>query len=113
LQPTVRGEEPFAPKQDKLPVPPTEGAIVLFGEDQPPLFLSMAGEEIDWPVEEGALISTRGSRRSNHIVSRWHFQDADIHVEFVVAEKGHGNSGIYIHGNYVLQIYDSYGKEKP
>ena len=108
-----QAEDSFAPQQQKLPVPPPKDAIVLFGEDTEPQFLSMAGGEIDWPVEDGALVSTRENRRSNHIVSKWHFRDADIHVEFVVDKKGHGNSGIYIHGNYELQIYDSYGKDKP
>ena len=47
----------------------------------------------------------------NHIVSRWHFRDADIHVEFMVSEIAEGNSGIYIHGNYEMQIFNSYGKQ--
>jgi hypothetical protein len=73
----------------------------------------MAGGEIDWPVEDGALISTRGQRRSNHLVSRLHFRDAEIHVEFSLPEKGSGNSGVYIHGNYEQQIFNSFGREKP
>lgn len=107
----AHAEEKFAPDQSKLPAAPPEGAIVLFGPETAPQFFSMAGGKIDWPVEEGELVSTRGKSRSNHLVSQWHFRDADIHVEFMVAEKGSGNSGIYIHGNYELQIYNSHGKE--
>lgn len=106
-------ETEFAPRQDQLPVAPPEEAVVLFDGRGENLFLSMNGGEIDWPVEDGALVSTRGGGRVNHIVSKLHFRDADIHVEFMVNEKAHGNSGVYIHGNYELQIYDSFGKKTP
>jgi hypothetical protein len=108
-----RGEEPFVPQQDKLPVPMPKDATPLFVEGMPPKFLSMAGKEIDWPIQDGALVSTRGKSRSNHLVSQWHFRDADIHAEFMLPEKGEGNSGLYIHGNYELQIFNSYGKAEP
>jgi hypothetical protein len=103
----------FAPQQAELPVPPPDGAIVLFDGLDTNLFLSMEGQEIDWPIEDGALVSTRGNNRSNHLVSRLHFRDADIHVEFVLPNTGAGNSGVYLHGNYELQIYNSFGKEQP
>lgn len=106
------GEEnaEFAPQQDQLPVSPPSDAIVLF-DGKENLFLSMSGEPINWPVEGEALVSTKGGQRVNHIVSMWHFRDADIHVEFMTDKKGGGNSGIYIHGHYELQIYNSFGKE--
>lgn len=95
---------------------PPEGAIVLFDGESPHLFVSKTGGEIDWPIVDGALVSTRGSEpppRSNHIVSRLRFRDAEIHVEFLLPEGSDGNSGIYIHGNYELQILDSHGKADP
>jgi len=100
----------FSPNQDKLPVPPPEGAITLF-DGETNQFRSMTGGETDWAIESGDLISTRAGRRTNHIVSQWHFRDADIHLEFVVNLKGSGNSGVYLHGHYELQIFDSFGKE--
>lgn len=103
----------FAPPQDKLPVPPPKDAVVLFDGKQTNLFFSKQGEKIDWPVEDGTLVSTRGQTRSNHIVSQLHFRDAHLHVEFMLPEKGPGNSGVYIHGNYELQIFNSAGKENP
>jgi hypothetical protein len=108
----ANAEQPFAPDQSKLPTTPPEGAIILFGSETEPQFLSKSGGKIDWPIEDGALVSTRGSERSNHIVSKWHFRDADIHVEFATAKEGPGNSGIYIHGNYELQIFNSFGKDQ-
>jgi len=108
----VRGEDlpEFKPQQEKLPVAPPEGAVVLF-DGEKHLFRSMAGEDINWPIEEGCLVSSKKGNRVNHIVSRYHFRDADIHVEFVVSPKGAGNSGVYLHGNYELQIFNSFGKE--
>ena len=101
----------FAPDQSKLPTPPPKGAKILFdGETQQ--FLSMSGGKIDWPIESGSLVSSRGKGRSNHLVSKLHFRDAEIHVEFMLPKNGSGNSGIYIHGNYELQIFNSYGKKK-
>lgn len=103
----------FLPQQDKLPVAPPEDAVVLFDGGETNLFLSMEGGPFDWSIEDGALVSTRSKRRSNHLVSKLHFRDADIHVEFKLPEKTSGNSGVYIHGNYELQIFNSFGKENP
>jgi len=102
----------FTPDQSKLPAPPPKDAIVLLDGKGNHSFLSMAGEKINWPVEDGVLVSTPKGNK-NHIVSKLHFRDADIHVEFMLPEKGTGNSGVYIHGNYEVQILNSHGKEKP
>ncbi len=102
----------FPPDQSQLPVRPPEGAIVLLDEQGNHSFLSMAGEKTDWPEEDGVMVSTPKGNR-NHIVSKLHFRDADIHVEFMLPEKGPGNSGVYIHGNYEVQILNSHGKKKP
>ncbi len=101
----------FQPNQSEMPVAPPEGAIVLLDETTND-FLNKHGEAIDWPLQEGVATSTRGEGRSNHIVSKTFFRDADIHAEFKLPKKGSGNSGIYIHGNYELQIINSVGKEK-
>jgi hypothetical protein len=100
----------FKPDQNSLPVSPPSDAIILF-DGKTTLFRNMDGEPIDWPVEDGSLVSTKRGYRVNHIVSQWHFRDAEIHVEFMVDKKGSGNSGVYLHGNYELQIYNSFGKD--
>jgi hypothetical protein len=51
--------------------------------------------------------------REGFIVSKLHFRDAQIHVEFVVPNDGKkggwaGNSGVYIFGMYELQILNSF-----
>lgn len=101
----------FQPDQSKLPVAPPKGATVLLDDKGNHSFLSMAGEKIDWPVVDGVITST-AKRNQNHIVSKLHFKDADIHVEFLLPEKGPANSGVYIHGNYEIQILNSFVKEK-
>jgi hypothetical protein len=104
----------FRPAQDVLPVPPPPGAIVLFGDGSaPPAFTAMNGGPIDWKVENGTLVVTTTKGHANHIVSKDLFQDADIHAEFVVDPSAHGNSGLYLHGHYEMQIYDSFGVEPP
>ncbi|MGF1582954.1 MAG: DUF1080 domain-containing protein [Gemmataceae bacterium] len=102
----------FAPDHTRLPVPAPKGSIILFDGKGTNEFLSMAGEKINWPITDGALVSTQRRGNVNHIVSRFHFRDADIHVEFMLPPKGSGNSGIYIHGNYELQIQNSHGKKR-
>lgn len=101
----------FKPDQSTLPVPPPKGAKVLLDDKGNHQFLSMSGEPINWPVENGVIVSTP-KKNQNHIVSKLHFKDADIHVEFMLPEKGPANSGVYIHGNYEIQILNSFGKEK-
>ena len=87
---------------------------MLFGDGrEPPAFTSMAGGPIDWRVEDGTLVVGTTKRHANHIVSKAVFQDADIHAEFMVSPEAHGNSGLYLHGQYEMQIYDSFGVEPP
>jgi hypothetical protein len=104
----------FRPAQDTLPAPPPPGAIVLYGDGStPPAFTAMNGGPIDWKVENGALVVNTTNGHANHIVSKDLFQDADIHAEFVVDPAAHGNSGLYLHGHYEMQIYDSFGVDPP
>jgi len=102
-RPAYCADEFPAPSTD-LPVPPPEGATVLFDGSPDHLFLSMNGGSVDWPIEDGALVSTHHEGQANHIVSKLHFRDADLHVEFMLPQRGVGNSGVYLHGHYELQI---------
>lgn len=116
LQPpdTAAAAGEFRPAQDALPVAPPPGAIVLFGNGStPPAFTAMNGGPIDWMVKDGALVVNTTDGHANHIVSKERFQDADIHAEFMVDPAAHGNSGLYLHGHYEMQIYDSFGVEPP
>ena len=119
---TLLGREPpppdgypaFHPQQSPPPKQPPAGAVLLFGDGSaPPRFTSMAGGPIDWKVEDGTLVVATAGERANHIVSTELFQDGDIHAEFMVSPVAKGNSGLYLHGHYEMQIYDSFGVEPP
>jgi hypothetical protein len=107
------GSAASAPPQDAPPAAPLPDTIVLFDGRPSSLFVNVTGAAIDWPIEDGALISTPNTRRSNNLVSRLHFRDAEIHVEFMLPGTGDGNSGVFLHGEYELQILNSAGKSKP
>jgi hypothetical protein len=110
---TLRGRAAgeFRPVQEPLPVKPPAGAIVLFGDgsEGPPKFVAMDGGPIDWKVEAGSLVVTSSAQRGNHIHSTALFRDADMHAEFMVDKAASGNSGLYVHGLYEMQIFDSFG----
>lgn len=112
---TSVAESDFAPDQSQLQAKPPKDAIVLLDDGTTIEFVSKRGDSINWPIKDGALESTggNGKKRTNHIVSNWHFRDADIHAEFMLPSKSPGNSGLYIHGNYEVQIIHSFGKESP
>jgi len=111
--PLEAGEAEFRPDQTDLPAEPPADAILLFGDgsEGPPKFVAMDGGPIDWEVADGSLRMARPRRNANHILSEARFQDADIHAEFMVDPQAKGNSGLYIHGLYEMQIYDSFGVE--
>jgi hypothetical protein len=114
--PPASGAAEFRPAQDRLPVPPPPGAIVLFGDGSEPggpKFTAMDGGPIDWKVEDGALVMGRSKGHANHLVSVTVFRDADIHAEFMTSPAAKGNSGLYIHGHYEMQIFDSFGVDPP
>jgi hypothetical protein len=95
-----------------LPVPPPEGAVVLFdgtslsgwrkkGSDAP------AG----WKVENGYMEVVPGA---GDIASVFEFGDARLHVEFLTptpprgSGQDRGNSGVFLMGMYEVQVLDSY-----
>ncbi len=107
--PLPKTEATFRPDQSQLPTPPPADAIVLF-DGATNRFVSKEGQAVDWPIVEGALVSSRGNTRSNHLCSTELFRDAEIHAEFMLPDSGTGNSGLYLHGHYELQILNSAGK---
>ncbi len=83
---------------------PPSDAIVLFDGHGTEAFLSTCGTPCPWPVVDGAMVT-----KDEFIVSKLHFRNAQIHVEFAMPEGCEGkakigNSGVYIHGLFELQI---------
>jgi hypothetical protein len=93
---------------DTTPGRPPSDAVVLFDGRSTDAFLNVKGTPCQWPVVDGAMVVKDG-----FIVSKLHFRDAQIHVEFAVPDehkKGGwaGNSGVYVFGMYEMQILDSW-----
>ncbi len=90
------------------PGKPPSDAIVLFDGGTSDAFVGVDGKACSWPVKDGVMTVGAG-----FIVSKLHFRDAQIHAEFSVPENGHGNSGLYIHGHYEMQISNTAGSTAP
>ena len=94
--------------------------IVLFDGTSSEPFVDKEGGKINWQIVDGSLVAAQGTPgtqyfapRSNHILSQLHFRDAEIYVEFNMDKTANGNSGIYLHGHYEVQIVNSVGKTPP
>jgi hypothetical protein len=61
------------------------------------------------PGAKGELVNAKAHGVDIYTVEE--FGDCTIRLEFMVP-KG-SNSGVYVMGEYEIQIYDSYGREKP
>ena len=82
-------------------------AIVLFDGKSTDAFVGVDGKPCAWPVADGVLTVGTG-----FIVTKLHFRDAQIHAEFSVP-NGIGNSGLYLHGHYEMQISNTAGSTEP
>ncbi|MEQ8849175.1 family 16 glycoside hydrolase [Botrimarina sp.] len=93
------------------PAPPTRpaDAVQLLGPGVCD-FVALDGGPGDWELENGVLTVTLRDRieGANHLVSKYLFQDALVHAEFWLPDGWTGNSGLYFHGLYELQILNSY-----
>ncbi len=58
--------------------------------------------------ESGQLVNVKGG--GVDIFTEEEFGDCRLEIEVMVPKRS--NSGIYLHGNYEVQVLDSYGKEK-
>jgi len=87
--------------------------IILFDGTGTDKWKKRDGSPIDW------VLNDDGSMTVNHgdIISTETYGDAHIHVEWMEPDmpdctgQSKGNSGVYIHGCYELQVLDSYGVE--
>ena len=102
-----------ASTQEEPGTPPSD-AIVLFGGegDLSNWQNREGGGEPNWTIEDGNLVAGSG-----YIESKQGFGDVQLHVETsapLPAEgegQGRGNSGIFLMGQYEIQVLDSYENE--
>jgi hypothetical protein len=102
-------------KKEPKPKRPPKGAIILFdGKDTSAWVHRDSNKPCEWEVVDGALTVTPGKP---DILTREKFGDYQLHIEFKVPlmadqkSQGRGNSGVYQHGLYEVQILDNYNNE--
>ncbi len=88
--------------------------VILFDGTSTDAWTHRDGSPINWTVEDGVMTVGHGD-----IVSKETYGDAHIHVEWREPDmpwasgQGKGNSGVYVHGCYEIQVLDSWGIETP
>jgi len=94
---------------------PPAGALILLGpgtKDLKKEWKSTKGGDFTWFLKDGGVMQCRA--RTGGAVTRKTFGSAKIHLEFrtpflpKARGQGRGNSGMYVHGRYEIQILDSY-----
>jgi type 1 glutamine amidotransferase len=94
---------------------PPPGALVLFnGRDASHWTAGTSGHSMPWQVTNGTLTVVPGT---SSIRTFQPFEDYLLHLEFLVppsapgtAENSLANSGVFLQGQFEIQIIDSYGR---
>jgi Domain of Unknown Function (DUF1080) len=93
---------------------PPSDAIVLFDGQDLSGWNNVKGGEPKWLVKDGALTVVP---RSGSIATKQEFGDVQLHLEWatpaeVIGEgQGRGNSGVFLMGQYEVQILDSFNNK--
>ena len=84
---------------------PPSDAVILFDGTDASQFTELDGSPAVWKVVDGSLIAGE-----HDVISKFLFSDAQVHVEFNLPRNDpkYGNSGLYFHQLYELQILDSH-----
>ena len=112
-QPELKPPRVITPGEYPGLQPAPSDAVVLFDGTSVDGWTMREGKPARWRAEGtkgGAMTVIAGS---GDIVSKEVLGDAQIHVEFMIpvtsgAGQDRGNSGVYIHGRYEVQVLDSY-----
>jgi len=90
---------------------PPSDAIVLFNGKDLSEWSTMDGAPAKWKLEDNSMVVTKGT---GNIRTKRGFGDCQLHVEWQTPSviegegQGRGNSGIFLMGNYEVQVMDSY-----
>jgi len=99
-----------ASAQDAAGKPPSD-AIVLFNGTDLLQWLSKDGGPAKWKVENGYMEVVA---KTGYIHTKKSFGDCQLHVEFsepvppTGEDQDRGNSGVFLMGDYEIQVLDSY-----
>jgi hypothetical protein len=100
----IEWEEPKVVDPGPPGGPPSDAIVLFDGTD-----LSAFSGGDKWIIEDGVATAAKGG-----LTSKQAFGDCQLHVEWASPEKvtgsgqGRGNSGIYLMGEYEVQILDSW-----
>lgn len=108
-QPPVVTPKPYDAEAAKAP----QDAIVLFdgSESSVANWTARNGQPTKWKLVDGALESVRGG---GYIQSKQEFGSCRLHIEFATPStvkgngQGRGNSGVFLMGQYEVQVLDSF-----
>jgi hypothetical protein len=99
------------PGKSNLPAGVPSDAIVLFDGKDLSKWRNSKGQDAGWRIVDGAMESVAGS---GYVYSREEFGDCQLHVEWASPatvkgnSQGRGNSGIFLMGDYEVQVLDSF-----
>jgi hypothetical protein len=88
-------------------------AIVLFDGTEASManWCDSRGNASKWIYRDGCMEAVRGA---GYIKTKQEFGSCQLHVEFATpvrvsgSSQGRGNSGVFLHGQYEVQVLDSY-----
>ena len=102
------------PAPGSAPVPPPRDAVVLLGADSLDAWQTPEGGKPGWRLAGGVLETVPGA---GPIRTKETFGDVQLHVEWAAPEppagvsQDRGNSGIFLMGQFEVQVLDSYRAE--
>ena len=112
LRPQPRVVTPGTFSTPEIPGKVPSDAIVLFdGKSVDKWYSGKKGEPCKWTIENGDLISVA---KAGYVFTNDDFGDFQLHVEWHSPNpphgdsQGRGNSGVFLHGKYEIQVLDCY-----
>ena len=98
-----------------------EGGIDLFPDNSLELWEHEKSKPATWKVLDAGVVECfskkKGNKNGGSIRTKKHFKSCELHLEFKMpylpgnTGQNRGNSGLFIHSKYEVQILDSYGLE--
>ena len=100
----------------ELPGKPPSDAIVLFDGTDLSHWQAAGGGEPTFSLQDGVMLSTnlKDPKNNKYLESKDQFGDVQLHVEFSTPtpphgdSQGRGNSGVFLMGQFEIQVLDSY-----
>jgi hypothetical protein len=89
---------------------PSDAAVLFDGDSLSKWKSTKDGGEAQWKVEDGYVEVTQ----TGDIETLEHWGDCQLHIEWAAPaevkgdSQGRGNSGVFLMGNYEVQVLDSY-----